>query len=457
MKLKKMKSIIKILVPSEEVNFLKKENHRLASENEKLKSEIITLKDKLNINSSNSGLPTSKEIYKIEKKEKKKSNKKPGGQLGHQFNGYKMKNPDVIEERESSKTKCECGGALVTEDNYVAHQNVEIPVIKPIITEYRLHHKSCVVCKKQYKATLDSTKLLGQHAEVIISSLGGFFNNSKRDIQSILSQIFNIDISLGLISNTESRVSDALEREYNQLIDIAHKSKSLHMDETGYNKIGKRQWCWLLANKTVTVFKLAHSRGRKILESLIPEYTGDVISDRYAVYSHYNKGKRQICLAHLQRDFKRFAHSKNHPLSILGKSLLEAINLIFVTNQLYKENEIKRFNYLRRIVTIKKQMYLDLKQVENIANADHAHRVAKNILKSFDMMWLFVRKEGIDCTNNFAERQIKHFVKYRKNSYFTWSDRGDRFIERMKSIYASSKLQNHNPFKQLMGYVKNYQ
>ena len=73
------------------------------------------------------------------------------------------------------------------------------------------------------------------------------------------------------------------------------------------------------------------------------------------------------------------------------------------------------------------------------------------------MMWLFVRKEGIECTNNFAERQIKHFVKYRKNSYFTWSDRGDRFIERIKSIYATSKLQNHNPFKQLMGYVKNYQ
>ena len=86
---------------------------------------------------------------------------------------------------------------------------------------------------------------------------------------------------------------------------------------------------------------------------------------------------------------------------------------------------------------------------------DQARRIAKNILKSFDMMWLFVDNDDIDPTNNFAERQIKHHVKYRKNSHHTWSDRGDRFIERIKAIYATARLQENNPFATLSDLVSN--
>ena len=65
------------------------------------------------------------------------------------------------------------------------------------------------------------------------------------------------------------------------------------------------------------------------------------------------------------------------------------------------------------------------------------------------MMWLFTTNLNIPPTNNDAERQIKYYVKYRKNSFFTWSERGDRFVERIKSIYATAKLQNSNPFLSL--------
>jgi hypothetical protein len=73
--------------------------------------------------------------------------------------------------------------------------------------------------------------------------------------------------------------------------------------------------------------------------------------------------------------------------------------------------------------TRKKMLYY-LKKVFHLEQCDQARRVADNILKSFDMMWLFVKDTEIEPTNNFAERQIKHHVKYRKNSLFTWSDRG---------------------------------
>lgn len=422
---------------------------KLTTENKNLEIQLKKLQDKLNINSSNSGLPSSKDIYRIERKSKPSSGKKAGGQIGQKPRGYQFKTPDRIVNIRPKEKVCRCGGQLVLSNSFQAHQKIEIPVIKPLVTEYRLHTSCCCVCAKKYQTRLDDYKLLGKNAESLISALSGFFNNSKRDVQAILSQIFNVDISLGLISNSEGRVTKKLENKYNELVELAENSSYLHLDESVANNKGKLGWCWVAANKFVTVFKLNKSRGRCALEEFLPEFEGKVITDRYAVYNVYEQRNRQICLAHLRRDFKRFAHSRYESLSLLGKSLIDIIDIVFATHNGYKKEKIDRFYYLRRMRKLKKKMLHYLKRVRYTPECEQAQRVANNILKSFDMMWLFVEDERIEPTNNFAERQIKHHVKYRKNSFFTWSDRGQRFIERAKSILATAKLQNLNPILQL--------
>ncbi|WP_410521010.1 IS66 family transposase [Candidatus Tisiphia endosymbiont of Beris chalybata] len=124
-------------------------------------------------------------------------------------------------------------------------------------------------------------------------------------------------------------MSKKLENKYNALVKLAGESSYLHFDETSSNNKGKRHWCWVAANSVVTVFKLASSRGKKVLESFLPEYEGKVISDRYAVYNIFKQEKRQICLAHLRRDFKRFAYSKHNNLAEIGKNLLAIIDTVF--------------------------------------------------------------------------------------------------------------------------------
>jgi len=71
-------------------------------------------------------------------------------------------------------------------------------------------------------------------------------------------------------------------------------------------------------------------------------------------------------------------------------------------------------------------------------------------LKAEPMMWRFLRDPlNIPLTNNLAERQIRHFVVYRKRSLFTWSERGDRFLERILSLHLTWKQNDLNPFQQL--------
>ncbi len=129
------------------------------------------MKDKLNIDSSNSGLPTSREIYKKEKKDRKRSTRSPGGQPGHSGNKYKFKTPDRIHEVDTKEKTCTCGGCLDLE-SYSAHQKIEIPPVKPEIDEYRLAQKRCKKCGKRYKARLDNYKILGPNAESIIGTVG---------------------------------------------------------------------------------------------------------------------------------------------------------------------------------------------------------------------------------------------------------------------------------------------
>ncbi|WP_342271248.1 IS66 family transposase [Candidatus Tisiphia endosymbiont of Parasteatoda lunata] len=237
------------------------ENERLKLQVIQLKNIIIQLKDKLNINSSNSGLPTSREVYRIEKKSKPKSDRSPGAQIGHKYNSYQKKTPDINIDVIPDEETCICGNPLVLEE-YTTYQKIEIPIIKPVVTEYKLHEKRCSACNKKYKSGLDDYKLLGKNAESIISALSEFFNNSKREVQGILSQIFNLNISLGLISNTERRISNTLESNYNKLVELVKASSYVHLDETSAKNKGDKHWCWVATNKSSTVFKIANSRGK---------------------------------------------------------------------------------------------------------------------------------------------------------------------------------------------------
>lgn len=153
------------------------------------------------------------------------------------------------------------------------------------MTEYRLQKGRCKVCNRRISASLPkgvTRDLLGPNAKAVISSFTGFFINSKREVQQILSNIFNLNVSLGLISNTEHRVSKKCVSEYEKIKEELQESEYLHIDETGHRNQGKRGWSWVMTNKALTLLKVTESRGKKVLKELLPEYNGIVVSDRYA-------------------------------------------------------------------------------------------------------------------------------------------------------------------------------
>ncbi len=138
--------------------------------------------------------------------------------------------------------------------------------------EYHLQKGRCKSCGKRRAASLPSgvtNDLFGANIKSVIGSLGGFYKNSKRDIANILRDVFNVDISLGSISNNETRISNKCLSSYEDIELELSYSKLLHIDETSHYNKGKLGWCWLFASKFASLIKLESSRGKKVLSNSV--------------------------------------------------------------------------------------------------------------------------------------------------------------------------------------------
>ena len=437
---------------------LKSEHEKLSIENKKLSEENIKLKERLGLNSKTSSIPSSKELYKIKKDNPKKSDKKQGAQIGHKPNLRQEMSADEVIEIRIRDTECECGGEIGLLSKPYVHQKIDIPKIKAHVKEYHLQKGRCKSCGKRKAASLPDgvTKdLFGPNIKSVIGSLGGFYKNSKRDVASILRDIFNLEISVGSISNNEARISNKCLASYEDIELELSYSKLLHIDETSHYNKGAMGWCWLFASEVASLIKLESSRGKKVLSnSVFGPDDQIIITDRYAAYNYFNRDNRQVCWSHLLRDFERFAHSTYADVKYLGEHLSYITRELFGIKKAHAEGKLSAIRFLRRARVLRKRMRYYLKTMSQKSGVLQATGMARNILKSEDMMWRFLDDpNNIPLTNNHAEQQIRHYVTYRKNSYFTQSNRGKEFLERIISLYLTWKKRGENPVKNLQNLI----
>lgn len=450
----------KVVRLEEENKNLEKKVARLEEENKILKAEKNELRERLGLNSRNSSIPTSKELYKIKRdtpEDKPKSDRKVGGQVGHKGHYRARMEADKVVKIELLN-RCECGGEIAISEKPYIYQKVDLPEIKPYVVEYQLQHGRCSKCGKRKSSKLPkgvTPDTFGPRVKSVIAALSGFYKNSKREIANIMKDIFNLNISVGSISNSEARVTLKCKEAYEEVEEEVRASEILHIDETSHYKKGKLGWCWMFANDKASFVKLADTRGMKFLKnSTFSDYKKLVVTDRYAVYNYYSDEKRQICWAHLLRNFERLSNSWNSEVMKLGRCLKDAANELFVLKKALSENKIDISKFIDRTKKLREYTQHCLVKISYILEAKGDSRTVKGIIKSEPMMWTFLNDpENIPLTNNHVERQMRHYVVYRKNSYFAQSERGNMFLETIISLYLTWKQKKLNPFQNLLAVV----
>jgi transposase len=321
----------------------------------------------------------------------------------------------------------------------------EIPKVKPHITEYQLHTLECPVCGKKNTAELPDGVSFGAFGPRLQATIGvctGVYHLSKRTTEGLLEDFFGVDVSLGSVSATEDAVSEVLAEPVNEAKSYVQEQPVAYVDETGWSEGKRRAWLWAGVTSLVTVFMVHASRGRKAAIEMLGSFAGVLVSDRWSAYNIWDAARRQLCWAHLKRNFTAFTERGGDAAKI-GRALLAEIKLMFSWWNRVREGTLKRAEFIEYMQPLMRRVETLLAEGASCSDKKTAN-TCREVLKFAPALWTFVRVEGVEPTNNSAERAIRPGVLWRKGSFGTDSIRGSRFVERMMTVSATLKQQKRN-------------
>ena len=433
------------------------------------------LLEKVNRTSKNSSSPPSSDPEGFGKKiTSPKSNKKRGGQPGHKGNNRDLypieKCSEVIDHHPQECGRC--GETLTGVDiNPYRHQIVEIPPISPVIIEHRLHQLTCTVCSVTTRAKLPqevNQSGYGVRVVALVALLSGVYRNSQRMVQSAMQDVFGISISLGTVNKLRLEASDAVATCVDEAKHYIQCSNIVGADETsfnqgnidGFNPEQRKAWLWVAVTPLVRFFEIALTRCTQGAKNLLGEnFSGILNSDRHGAYNWVDLERRQLCWAHLRREFIKISE-RTGVSAQLGTALVKQQEKLFELWHRVRDGTLVRDEFVELVTNIRKQILASLQEGADYEISyrektplSKTVRTCRQLLKVESAMWLFVTTVDVEPTNNAAERAIRPAVIWRRTSFGSQTQGGSNFVARMLTVVTTLKSQKRNVLEFMTGAI----
>ena len=428
---------------------------------EKLEHENRVLKERLDNNSSNSSLPPSQDLKKKKQKKTQPNPNKGGGVKGHKGHHRSLLDLEEVDDIVPCKLPkfCSCEGKIKLKAEPMRHQVHELPPMKLLVTEYQLEKGFCTCCGQHHIASLPkgvTWGITGPRLTSLMSHMVSKYKLSRRELQTFLKEHYAFQVSTGCIYKKQQLTNKALEQPVANLLNQIKESPNVNMDETGHRRDGMSQWLWGIMSHQAAFFSVEKSRGKKIIIQLMGDYNQILTSDRYAAYNYFDSDKRQLCWAHLKRDFTKLSEKKDRVVSRIGKNLLLCQSELFKVWHQYKQGDILRDELIRKTIPIRQKIGEYLEQGTYTDPKMRIVRFCKNLLDNFTALWTFLFNEQVEPTNNHAEQCLRQAVIWRKKYFGTRSDYGSEFVARTMSLFTTCRLQSKNAFDTLTQIIHDY-
>jgi transposase len=392
-------------------------------------------------------------------KELLRGERKAGGQPGHRGVGRELKPEDQVDEIvDHYPDACRGCGREFSEDQrhpgsrFGRHQVAELPPISVILVEHRTHRLGCRECGVKTTACLPAViggSAFGPNLQAALVTLTARNRISRRGIIELARDLFGVSLSIGTADAICQRASDALAGPHAQLHDWVLDQDAVHVDETGWRTAGDSRALWTLTTARGALFQIAEHCNREQFQALIGPFPGIVISDRWNGFEHLDPQQRQVCWSHIQRDFRRHSEGVGEQKTF-GEQGLELTRRVFAAWRAYQHKHHDREQLKAQIIPIQIELRRLLEDASPKSRRTRWHRrFANNLLKVWPALWTFVTVEGVEPTNNPAERALRGPVIHRKLSHGTSSPGGERFAERAQSAAITCRLQNRSLFAYL--------
>jgi transposase len=424
---------------------------------QQLEARVEKLERELSKGSRNSSRPPSSDPPTASPRSKDPSGHERGGQPGHEGHGRDLLPACAVDEViEHWPARCGCGHVFSDGERQAAgeparHQVEELPPITVRVVEHRAQRLRCPECGKRTRAELRAGvagSCFGPRLEAAVATLSVRNRVSREDAVELCEELFGCRISSGTIDAILARTARALVKPHDDLLAQLRASRALNMDETGWRTAGERRALWGLFGPRHAYFTVEADRHEDRAKTLLADTEAIVTSDRWWAYAHLPLTRRQLCWAHLRRDFKAHAEGLAAEREF-GEAGLQLCERVFWAWEVFAHTGDRR--QLKRTVRSLQRTYKPIirSYAAKRARNKRCRGMARNLLKTWPALWTFAKYEGVQPTNNHAERALRSAVIYRKLSLGSQSEGGELRISRLLSAHTTCRLQQRSLFAYL--------
>ena len=370
----------------------------------------------------------------------------PAERIQRDSDSYKRSVPNENEitriQRHTANT-CSCGMKTTRKKIAVFYQE-DIPIpVKKIVIKHEVEKAYCPNCKKWINAVpLPNSKvILGQNIQKYTCYLSVMCRLSFTQIQNILNDTYQIQISQGEISKILNRQAIHLSPLYEQLKEKIRGEPAIHLDETGWRLFSDpdASFSWVMsgAESQESVFLVGENRGKGNAEKLTGEhYGGTTVTDDYAAYRKLEN--HQLCWAHLIRKFRDLANSQELDEIQSDYCKKEYHKLCLIYSDLKNNRQIENHDtFYKRLSNFSETNANELKKMGRLKTT-----LQKNILNYLTCL----KNPNIPMTNNQAERSLRHLVLKRKISFGSFTKRTADNLAILLSVLMSLKQRYQSSF-----------
>jgi transposase len=457
---------------------LRREIERLRKQHAEDQKKITELERQLAAyqkDSSNSSRPPSTDRKKCGQRRysaRQKSKRKPGGQKGHVGKHRPLAPPERVDETVVMEPKaCQhCGTALPppndpayqTEGEVQRHQVTELPPLRAKITEYQCPRVVCPCCRKGTRAALPEEVRgdFGPQLAALVAYWTVVCRMPRRVLESVLEAVLGIPISLGSLQNLWEEAGEAVRQPCQQLEQQLPQEPVLNIDGSGWYNNGVRRCILVLVAARFVCYRIVKSNNWEVLVSLLgAAFAGVLCSDRGSEYRKYRRkfpGLIQYCWSHLKRNIQGvldFAATEEGR-QFCRDTLAIYVRLFRLWHQ-FRSGLLDRSQLIDKGIRLEKKLFAlaerHLDSAENeVCNLAHA------LFENSEHLFTFVYREGIEPTNNWAERFLRIAVQWRKVMFGNRSERGEVTVARLLTVSQTCLRQQRSSLEYLGEAIRCY-
>lgn len=426
----------------------------LLSQVQTLQTQVTDLQAQLQQHSGNSSRPPSNDPPSAPPRPTRApSGRSRGGQPGHPGQHRELLPPDQVDHLVvHSPTTCpQCAmilpGDLPPTGSVLRQQVWDVPPVRPRVTEHQFPTVTCPLCQTPVRAPRPPDVppgAFGPQVTALVGMLHGRYRLSDRETAALLHDVFGLPMGLGSVPALCEAVSAALVAVWDGVAHIVQAQPVANVDETSWKEAGARRWLWVAVTSVGTLFRVAHHRSAAALQALVgAEFAGIVGSDRYCAYTSVAVAQRQVCWAHLKRNWQAL-REREGPVGAWGEEGVALIDRLFGVWHRFCDGTVARTALQQEMTPIQVALRALVERGRDDLPWEKARAFCRDLLLGWPALWTFVDVVGVEPTNNAAERALRPAVLWRKGCFGAQSASGNLFVARMLTVTATCRQQQRH-------------